>query len=95
MQWKWPDIHGEDKYVDMMGGLHIVFVDAAPACVSADTHPDPLRYSPIVLHKAIPTVKSFLNVSYRKKMRNACQISVLALAILQDKAFSQTNDSFN
>ena len=23
MQWKWPDTHGEDKYVVMMGGLHI------------------------------------------------------------------------
>ena len=79
------DVHGEDKYVDMMGGLHIVFVDAALACVSADTHPDPLRYSPIVLHKAIPTVVSFLNVLHRKKTRNACQISALALAILQDR----------
>ena len=23
MQWKWPDTHGEDKCVAMMGGLHI------------------------------------------------------------------------
>ena len=23
VQWKWPDTHGEDKHVVMMGGLHI------------------------------------------------------------------------
>ena len=26
VQWKWPDIHGEDKCVAMMGGLHIEMV---------------------------------------------------------------------
>ena len=23
VQWKWPDTHGEDKYVVMFGGLHM------------------------------------------------------------------------
>ena len=23
MQWKWPNIYGEDRYVIMLGGLHI------------------------------------------------------------------------
>ena len=23
VQWKWPDTHGEDKYVVMFGGLHL------------------------------------------------------------------------
>ena len=23
VQWKWPDTHGEDKFVIMLGGLHI------------------------------------------------------------------------
>ena len=23
VQWKWPDMHGEDKYVVMFGGLHL------------------------------------------------------------------------
>ena len=22
MQWKWPDTHGEDRYVVMLGGVH-------------------------------------------------------------------------
>ena len=41
------------------------------------------------------TAESFLNASHLMKTRNAHQVSALALAILQERAFLQTGDSFS
>ena len=75
----------------MMGGLHIVVMPHQLVSVQIPIQTHQAK----VLHEAISTIDSFLNILHRKKMRNACQISALALAIPQDKTFSQTNDSFN
>jgi len=94
VQWKWPDTHGEDKCVTMIGGLHIEMT-------LWSTYRDYLDGSGWVSALAqagvasTSTVESFLKASHLMKTRNAHQVSALALVILQEKAFSQTNDSFD
>ena len=86
MQWKWPDTHGEDKHVIMMGGLHIEMA-------MWNTFGDYLEGSgwTTALTQAnvasSGTADSFLNASHLTRTRHGHQVSLLALHKLQDDAF--------
>ena len=94
VQWKWPDMHGEDKCVVMMGGLHIemAFWSTVGDYLEGSGWVSVLTQSCVAL---AGTAESFLNASHLMKTRNAHQVSALALAILQERAFVQTGDAFS
>jgi hypothetical protein len=86
VKWKWPDTHGEDKYVVMFGGLHIEMA-------MWKTYGDYLEVSgcTTALTEAgiasSGTADSFLKASHLTRTSHAHQVSVLALAKLQQDAF--------
>ena len=86
VQWKWPDTHGEDKYVVMMGGLHIEMA-------MWNTFGDYLGGSGWTTALTQANVASsgiadsFLNASHLTRTRHGYQVSLLALHKLQDDAF--------
>ena len=86
IQWKWPEIYGEEKFVIMLGGLHIEKVALSnvgdrlkgsgwtSALVQADvTTPG--------------TADSFLKVSHITCTRRAHQIKLASLFILKKRAY--------
>jgi len=88
VQWKCPDTHGEEKCVAMMGGLHIemAFWNTIGDYLEDSGWVSVLTQSGMALGG---TAESFMLT------RNAHQVSALALAIMQEKAFLQTGDSFS
>lgn len=89
VQWNWPETHGEDKYLVMFGGLHI-------ALALWKTFGDYLEgsgWTAALTQAGVAssgTADSFLNCSHITRTRQAHQISTLALAKLQEDAFSRT-----
>ena len=86
VQWKWPDMHGEDKCVAMMGGLHIEMAlwSSVGDYLVGSGWVTALTQSGVA---STGTAESFLNAFHLMKTRNADQVSASALAILQKKAF--------
>ena len=86
VQWKWPDMHGEDKHVVMLGGLHIEMA-------IWNTLGDYLDSSgwTTALHQAgvasSGTADSFLSAAHLTRTRHGNQVSALALSKLQHDAF--------
>lgn len=89
VQWKWPDTHGEDKYVVMLGGLHIEMA-------IWNTLGDYLEDSgwTIALTQAgiasSGTADSFLKAAHLTRTRHGHQVCALALYKLQQDAFLST-----
>ena len=82
IQWKWPDTHGEDKFVTMLGGLHI---EMAMWKTYGD-YLDGSGWTNALVQAGIAssgTADSFLKVSHLTRTRHAHQVTALALAKLQ------------
>ena len=88
VQWKWPDTHGEQKYVVMLGGLNTEMA-------LWNTLGDVLENSGWTAALAEAevassgTAASFLKVTHLTRTRLAHQITLLALKKLQHEAFLQ------
>ena len=89
IQWKWPDTHGENKFIAMFGGLHIEMV-------MWKTYGDYLEgsgWTSAMVQAGIAssgTADSFLKVSHLTRTRHAHQVTTLALPKLQQGAFMHT-----
>ena len=85
-QWKWPQTHGESQFVILFGGLHIEMA-------VWNTYGDYLEgsgWTSVLTRAGIAssgTADSFLKAAHLTRTRHAHQISVLALAKLQNDAF--------
>ena len=89
VQWKWPETHGENKFIAMFDGLHIEMA-------MWRTYGDYLEQSgwtSALVQTGITTTgtaDSFLKVSHLTRTRHAHQVTALALAKLQEDAFMHT-----
>ena len=88
IQWTWPSLYGEDKFVDMFGGLHFEIAlwnmlgDYMYLANSGWTTP--------LLEAGVATsgtAESFLTASHLLRTRHAHQITIAALTVLQNQAF--------
>ncbi len=88
-QWNWPETHGEEKFIAMMGGLHIEMA-------MWKTYGDYLEgsgWTNALTQAAVAssgTADSFLKATHLTRTRHAHQVSALALAKLRDSAFLHT-----
>lgn len=89
-QWKWPVSRGEKMYVVMLGGLHI---EMALWNICGDLLEDS-GWTTVIADSGVAsagTADSFLKVSHLTRTRHAHQVTALALANLQQEAFSLSN----
>ena len=86
VQWKWPDTHGEDKHVVMMGGFHI---EMAMWNTFGDYLEDSGWTTALTQANVASsgTADSFLNASHLTRTRHGHQVSLPALHKLQDDVF--------
>ena len=94
VQWKWPNTHGESKHVVMMGGLH---VEMAMWSTLGD-YLEGSGWGAALTQAGIAssgTVDSFLKASHLMKTRYARQVSAVALAKLQEEAYTSTGESLS
>ena len=93
-QWKWPDMHGEEKFIVMFGGLHIEMAmwRTYGDYVEASGWTNALTEEGIA---SSGTADSFLKVSHLTSTRHAHQVTALALAKLQDDAFLHSEGPHN
>ena len=94
VQWKWPNTHGEDKYVVMLGGLHIEMAKWSTIgdYLEASGWTTALTQAGVA---SSGTADSFLKASHLSRIRQGHQISALALAKLQEDAFLSTEGLHN
>ena len=89
IQWKWPDTHGEDKFVAMLGGLHI----GMALWKMYDDYLYGSGWTNALVQTGIAssgTADSFFKVSHLTRTRHTHQVTALALAKLQEDAFERT-----
>ena len=85
-QWNWPVKYGEDKYVVMIGGLHIEMA-------ALKTLGDWLRFSGWVQAlvqadiASLGIAYSFLHATHVARTSRAHQVTVAALYILKHRAY--------
>ena len=85
IQWKWPKVYGEEKFVIMLGGLHI-------EKVALSTVGDMLKgsgWASALVQADVTTpgsADSFLKVSHVASTRRAHQITLTSLFILKKRA---------
>ena len=94
VQWKWPHTHGEDKYVVMMGGLHIEMAISS----TIGNYLEASGWATALTQAGVAssgTADSFLKASHLSRTRRGHQISALALAKLQEDAFLSTEGLHN
>ena len=94
IQWQLPDIYGEDKYVVMMGGLHIEMAlwSVCGDLLEASGWTAALADAGI---SSLGTAESHLKVSYLAKTRLVYQITLAALYKLLCDAFEQLDGEAN
>ena len=86
IQWKWPEIYGEETFVIMLGGLHIK--KAALSTVGDWLKGSGWTSSLVQADVTTPgTADSFLKVSHITRTRRALQITLTSLFILKKKAY--------
>ena len=88
VQWQFPEYFGEDKFVFMMGGLHI---EMATLSMIGDWL-EGSEWSELLVAAQIHscgTADSILSASHVKRSRYAHQVSLAALHLLLKKAFSK------
>jgi hypothetical protein len=94
IQWEWPEIYGEDRFVVMFGGLHIEMA----ACkllgdlLKGTGWGTALSEADIA---SLGTAESFLTVSNLSKTRQAHQITACCLYDLIKKAYKHATDHAN
>lgn len=93
IQWEWPEMYGEDKFVVMFGGLHIDMADKllgdllkGSGWVTALSEADVA---------SLGTAESFLTVSNLAKTRQAHQITACCLYNLIKKAYQNAHEPDN
>lgn len=89
IQWSWPQTHGEDKYIAMLGGLHIKIAiwNTFGDYLEASGWTNALTQAEIA---SSGTADSFLKATHLTRTRHAHQVSALALTKLQSDAFLRT-----
>ena len=89
IQWNWPQTHGEDKYIAMLGGLHIEMAiwNTCGDYLEASGWTNALTQAGIA---SSGTADSFLKAAHLTRTRHAHQVSALALTKLQSDAFFHT-----
>ena len=76
IQWTWPETHGEDQYVVMLGGLHIELT----ALKALGKWLDESGWSSALVHAGIATTgtaDSFHKASHITRTRHAHQVHVI------------------
>ena len=94
VQWKWPNTHGEDKNVVMMGGLHIEMA----IWTTIGDYLEASGWTTALTQAGVAssgTADSFLKASHLSRTRQSHQISALAPAKLQEDAFLSTEGLHN
>ena len=87
IQWTWPEHYGEEKILVMFGGLHIEL--AALKTLGNWLEGSGWKEALIQAEIATPgTADSFLHATHVARTRAAHQVSVSALYILQQRAYS-------
>ena len=86
IQWNWLQIHGKDKYIAMLGGLHIEMAiwNTYGDYLEASGWTTALTQAGIT---SCGTADSFLKAAHLTRTRHAHQVSALALTKLQHDAF--------
>lgn len=86
VQWQYPSIYGEDKYVIMLGGLHIEMAALSTIgdLLDGSEWVDVLTQVDIA---SAGTAEAFLHASHLTKTRRAHQVTAAALYQLQQKAY--------
>ena len=86
VQWKYPDIHGEDKLVMMLGGLHLEksLWTVLGNLLDESCWVESLIESGIATNG---TAQSFLKVVHITRTRHAHQVTALTIGKLQRDAF--------
>ena len=86
VQWRWPETHGERKFVVMFGGLHIEMAlwNAIGDFLEGSGWTVALSDAGIA---SSGTADSFLKAAHLTRTRRAHQITMLALAKLQREAW--------
>lgn len=94
VQWCWPDNYGEDKFVIMLGGLHIEMA----ALRTLGTWLKGSGWVEVIVRSGIATpgtAESFERASHVTKTRRSHQITAASLSILQQLAYqtyTEVND---
>ncbi len=86
IQWNWPESHGEDHYIIILGGLHI---EMAGLCVLGDWLEDTGWVEALVQAKVASagTANSFLKACHVTRTRHAHQVTASCLYILLKKSY--------
>ncbi|KAK5868005.1 hypothetical protein PBY51_012452 [Eleginops maclovinus] len=87
IQWHWPEQYGEDKFVIMFGGLHIVMA----ALKSIGTLLQESGWTGALVEAGVAssgTTKSFLSAASITKTRQAHQITACSLYLLLKAAYN-------
>jgi len=90
MQWTFPDIYGEDKFLVMLGGLHIEMAlwSTMGDLMRGSGWPEALKESGLVKTEAAAT--AFLKASNVMRTRYAHQVTVVVLDSLLKRAYEQS-----
>ena len=90
MQWTFPDIFGEDKFVVMLGGLHteMAFWSTMEDLLRESGWPETLKNAGIVKTEAAAT--AFLKASNVMRTRYAHQVTVMVLDSLLKRAYEDS-----
>ena len=86
IQWNWPSTHGEDKFVVMLGGLHIEMV--AHKVLANWLHGR--GWTTVIGVAGSPSTRvadSFIKASHLTRKRRAHKITATSLYILLQKAY--------
>lgn len=92
IQWKWPNTHGEDKYVVMLGGFHIELAvwKTIGDYLKGSGWTNALTQSGLA---SSGTADSFLTCSHCSRTRHAHQVSAIVLKQLQRDAYLSSHSS--
>ncbi len=90
MQWTFPDIFGEDKFVVMFGGLHIEMAlwSTMGDLLHGSGWPETLKKAGLVKTEAAAT--AFLKASNAMRTRYAHQVTVMVLDSLLKRAYEDS-----
>lgn len=91
IQWKWKDLYGDTKFVIMFGGLHIemAFLKLLGGWLDGSGWTTALVEADVA---SAGTADSFLKASSVTRTRRVHQITVIALYILLQRAYSKYKD---
>ena len=87
IQWNWPSTHGEDKFILMLGGLHI---EMAAFKLLGDWL-DGSGWTSALVAAEVATggvAESFIKATHVTRTRRVHQVTAACLFILQSKAYS-------